>query len=49
MDITRSRSVSDQVVQNLVSYYLDHVEAQSGGNAGAEEIAMEADELVKIS
>ena len=36
---------SDQVVQDLVSYYLDHVETLSGGNAVDEKVAVEADEL----
>ena len=39
--------VSDQVIQDLVSYYLDHVEALPGRNAVDEKVAVEANELVE--
>ncbi len=35
------------MVQDLVSYYLDHIEALSRGNTVDEEVAVEANKLVQ--
>ena len=40
-------AVSDQVIENLLSYYVDHFEALSGRDAVNQEVAMDDDELVQ--